>query len=160
MQLVRDASAHAAILYSANMSVGVNVLAALVKQAAAILDKSTDIEIVEMHHRNKVDAPSGTALLLGEAAASGRGTTLNEVAVYARSGNDALREEGSIGFAALRGGDVVGDHSVVLALAGERIELSHKAGTRDIFASGALRAAKWLANKPSGLYRMGDILDL
>lgn len=160
MQLLADASKHAPILWSANMSVGVNLLAALVSQAARSLDSSTDIEIVEMHHRHKVDAPSGTALLLGEAAADGRKVRLQDVAVRARDGHTGARTEGSIGFATLRGGDVVGDHTVIFASEGERVELSHKASNRDVFAAGALRAALWLKNKPHGFYTMRDVLGL
>ena len=160
MALLADASKHAPILWSANMSVGVNLLAALVTQAARALDASTDIEIVEMHHRHKVDAPSGTALLLGHAAAEGRAVRLDDVAVRVRDGHTGAREEGSIGFATLRGGDVVGDHTVIFASEGERVELTHKASNRDVFAAGALRAALWLKNKPHGFYTMRHVLGL
>ena len=160
MRLLAEASKHAPILWSANMSVGVNLLAALVTQAARALDAGTDIEIVEMHHRHKVDAPSGTALLLGEAAADGRSVALKDVAVRSRDGHTGARAEGTIGFATLRGGDVVGEHTVVFASEGERVELTHKASNRDIFASGALRAALWLKNKPHGFYTMRDVLGL
>ncbi len=160
MRLLAEASKHAPILWSANMSVGVNLLAALVSQAARALDASTDIEIVEMHHRHKVDAPSGTALLLGEAAADGRNVRLHDVAVRSRDGHTGARAEGTIGFATLRGGDVVGDHTVIFASEGERVELTHKASTRDVFAAGALRAALWLKNKPHGFYAMRDVLGL
>lgn len=156
MQALKGAAQHAAVLWSANMSVGVNVLSALVAQAARALP-SADIEILEMHHRHKIDAPSGTALLLGDSAAAARSLTLADVAAYDRSGT---REKNAIGFAALRGGDVVGDHAVIFACDGERIELSHKASSRDIFATGALRAAHWLADKPNGFYTMRDVLGL
>jgi 4-hydroxy-tetrahydrodipicolinate reductase len=132
----------------------------LVQEAAARLGPDWDIEIVEMHHRHKVDAPSGTALLLGEAAAAGRGSTLSELRVDSRVGLTGARSEGTIGLAALRGGSVVGDHSVILAAEGERIELSHLAQDRSIFARGAVKAALWLARQPAGRYRMGDVLGL
>ena len=146
------------IVWSANMSVGVNLLMALVEQTAAKLGPETDIEIVEMHHRHKVDAPSGTALALGEAAAQGRHVNLAEAAVRVRDGITGPRKEGSIGFASLRGGDVIGDHTVIFASQGERIELSHKAESRDIFARGALVAAEWAMTKPNGFYTMRDVV--
>ncbi len=146
------------VVWSANMSVGVNVLMALVEQTAAKLGTETDIEIVEMHHRQKVDAPSGTALALGEAAARGRKVDLHDVWVKSRDGVTGAREAGSIGFATLRGGDVIGDHTVIFAGPGERIELSHKASTRDIFARGALVAADWVRHKPNGFYTMKDVV--
>jgi 4-hydroxy-tetrahydrodipicolinate reductase len=148
------------IVWSANMSVGVNLLMALVEQAAAKLGPDADIEIVEMHHRHKVDAPSGTALALGESAARGRDVNLADVAVRTRDGITGARKEGTIGFASLRGGDVIGDHSVIFASQGERLELSHKASDRDIFAKGALVAAEWVAAKPNGFYTMRDVVKL
>ena len=148
------------IVWSANMSVGVNLLMALVEQTAAKLGPEADIEIVEMHHRHKVDAPSGTALALGESAARGREVNLADAAVRTRDGITGARKEGTIGFASLRGGDVIGDHTVIFASAGERIELSHKAGNRDIFAKGALVAAEWVAGKPNGFYTMRDVVKL
>lgn len=154
--LIDDASRDIAVLQAANTALGVNLLAALVEQAAARLGADWDIEIVEMHHRHKVDAPSGTALLLGQAAARGRGARLDEPDLD-RNGK---RTEGAIGFACLRGGSVAGDHMVVLAGDGERIELGHRAESRDIFALGALKAALWLAGKPAGRYTMGDVLGL
>jgi len=155
-----DAAArHAVLVRSGNMSLGVNLLAALVRRAAAALP-DYDVEIVEMHHRHKVDAPSGTALLLGEAAAAGRGTDLDTAAVRGRDGHTGARRDGSIGFAALRGGSVVGDHSVILAGQGERIELTHKAEDREIFAAGAIRAALWGRGKKPGHYSMADVLGL
>lgn len=148
------------IVAAPNMSVGVNLLFALVKRAAAVLDPSYDIEIVEMHHRSKADAPSGTALGLGRAAAEGRQVALDDVARYERHGIIGARPAGEIGFAALRGGDVVGDHTVIFAGAGERVELTHKAASREIFADGAIKAALWAQDKPAGLYTMQDVLGL
>jgi len=124
------------------------------------LDPSFDIEVVEMHHRMKVDAPSGTALALGQAAAKGRGRPLEEIWVKARDGITGARQPGSIGFATLRGGDVIGDHSVIFAALGERLELTHKASSRELFARGALRAALWVKGKPPRLYGMKDVLGL
>ncbi len=147
------------VVWSANMSVGVNLLMALVEHAAAKLPDA-DIEILEMHHRHKVDAPSGTALALGEAAARGRAISLNEVAVRTRDGHTGARRDGTIGFATLRGGDVIGDHTVILASSGERLELAHKAGSRDIYARGALVAAEWVSAKPNGFYTMRDVVRL
>ena len=154
------AGRHATIVRSGNMSLGVNLVAALVEKAAAALGESFDIEVVEMHHRMKVDAPSGTALLLGEAAAAGRGVALDEAAVRGRDGITGARQIGAIGFAALRGGTVVGDHSVIFAGEGERIELTHKAEDRAIFARGALRAALWARGRKPGLFSMADVLGL
>ena len=154
------AGEHTKVVWSANMSVGVNLLMALVEHTAARLGPEADIEILEMHHRHKVDAPSGTALALGEAAARGRAVNLNEHWVKSRDGHTGARTPGSIGFATLRGGDVVGDHTVMFASAGERIELSHKAASRDIFAKGALVAAEWAAAKPNGFYTMRDVVKL
>ena len=152
------------IVCAANMSVGVVVLLSLVREAAARLGLGYDIEIVEMHHRHKVDAPSGTALQLGDAAAAGTGRKLADCAVYAREGHTGERAPGAIGFAALRGGDVVGEHTVVFAGTGERVELSHRATSRQNFASGALRAAVFVAAKRSlkqnGLYDMQDVLGI
>ncbi len=156
MNALRDAGGDAPVCYSANMSLGVNLLAALVEQAARALPDA-DIEILEVHHRHKLDAPSGTALLLGEAAASARGAALADISVTDRRG---ARAPGQIGFASVRGGDVVGDHSVMLAAEGEIITLSHRAQSRDIFAAGALKAALWLASQPNGFYSMRDVLGL
>ncbi len=149
----------ARIVKSGNFSLGVNVLASLVRKAAAMLPEY-DIEILEMHHSRKVDAPSGTALLLGEAAARGRDIALRDHSVRVRDGHTGPREPGTIGFATLRGGTVVGDHSVILAGPSERIELNHRAEDRSMFASGAARAALWAAGKPAGLYSMADVLGL
>ncbi|NDW02895.1 4-hydroxy-tetrahydrodipicolinate reductase [Jiella pacifica] len=151
----------ATIVKSGNMSLGVNLLAVLVEQAARALGPDAfDIEVLEMHHRHKVDAPSGTAFLLGEAAAKGRGIALADHSVRVRDGITGAREAGTIGFATLRGGSVVGEHSVILAGEGERIELSHAAGDRTIFARGAIKAALWAWEKPAGLYSMRDVLGL
>ncbi|MEQ8586541.1 MAG: 4-hydroxy-tetrahydrodipicolinate reductase [Thalassobaculaceae bacterium] len=149
-----------AIVYAPNMSQGVTLLLSVVEQVAAALDDAWDIEIVEMHHNRKVDAPSGTALGLGRAAARGRGRTFEDVSVLSREGETGPRERGQIGFATLRGGDVVGDHTVIFAGAGERIEIGHKAGGREVFASGALAAARWVAGRQPGLYTMRDVLGL
>ncbi len=154
------AAHHARIVRSGNMSLGVNLLAGLVRKVAAALGEDFDIEIVEMHHRMKVDAPSGTALLLGEAAAEGRGVALADTRVSTRDGHTGARRPGDIGFATLRGGTVVGDHSVVFAGAGERLTLSHHAEDRGIFARGAVRAAQWAFDRPPGLYGMADVLGL
>lgn len=158
---IEAAARHATIVKSGNMSLGVNLLAALVEQAARALPAADfDIEVVEMHHRHKVDAPSGTALLLGEAAAKGRGIDLAESSVRVRDGHTGPREAGTIGFATLRGGSVVGDHSVILAGTGERITLSHQAEDRAIFARGAVQATLWAREKKPGLYTMRDVLGL
>ena len=148
------------IVYAPNMSMGVNILFALTRQVASILDEDFDIEVVEMHHRHKVDAPSGTALGLGRAAAAGRGTTLDESGVLSREGITDPRDRGTIGFATLRGGDVAGEHTVIFAADGERIELTHKAGSRQIFARGAVQATLWARDKDKGLYSMLDVLQL
>ena len=154
------ASRHATIIRSGNMSLGVNLLAAITRQVAQALDADFDIEIVEMHHRHKVDAPSGTALLLGEAAAEGRGIDLAESSVRMRDGYTGARQKGTVGFATLRGGSVVGEHSVIFAGEGERVELTHRAGDRAIFAHGAVKAALWGRGKKPGLYGMADVLGL
>ncbi len=157
---IEHAARDTAIVFAPNMSLGVNLLLAVVEQVARSLDPDWDIEIVEMHHRHKVDAPSGTALALGKAAAKGRGVTLDEVARRARDGQVGARPKGEIGFATLRGGDVVGDHSVIFAADGERVEITHKAGNRAIFARGAVKAALWTRGRKPGLYRMKDVLGL
>lgn len=159
-RIIEAAAGRVAVLQAANMSLGVNLLAHLVRQAAARLGPEWDIEIVEMHHRHKVDAPSGTALLLGAAAAAGRDVPLETVAEPARQGIDGPRMEGGIGFASLRGGSVAGDHQVVFAAEGERIELGHRAEGRAIFALGAIEAALWLIGRPAGRYDMADMLGL
>jgi len=157
---IAAAAKSAVIVKSGNMSLGVNLLAALVKQVAKTLGDDFDIEILEMHHRKKVDAPSGTALLLGNAAADGRGTYLEKRKAASREGRTAARRSGDIGFATLRGGTVVGEHSVIFAGPSERIELTHRAEDRAIFANGALAAARWGARQKPGLYSMVDLLGL
>lgn len=157
---IRAAAARAPIMWADNMSVGVTLLAELVERVARTLDPAYDVEIVEMHHRHKVDAPSGTALLLGRAAAAGRKVDLAKVSARGRDGITGARKPGDIGFASLRGGDVVGDHMVVFAGAGERIELGHRAASRQLFAQGAVRAALWVAGRGPGLYSMKDVLGL
>ncbi len=157
---IEAAARHAVVVRSGNMSVGVNLLAGLVRKVAATLDATFDVEIVEMHHRMKVDAPSGTALMLGEAAAAGRGVDLPDHALRGRDGHTGPRPDGAIGFASLRGGSVVGEHAVIFAGPSERIELVHKAEDRAIFANGALRAARWGQGRKPGAYTMADVLGL
>ncbi len=158
--LIATAAKRAIVVKSGNMSLGVNLLAALVKQVAKTLDQDFDIEILEMHHNKKVDAPSGTALMLGRAAAAGRGIDLDQHATKSRDGRTGARCAGTIGFASLRGGTVVGDHSVIFAGPAERIELTHRAEDRMIFARGALKAALWARGQKPGLYSMTDVLGL
>lgn len=157
---IAAAARHAVIVRAGNMSLGVNLLVQMTKKIAAALDPSWDIEIVEAHHNRKVDAPSGTALMLGEAAAEGRGVSLAEVADRGRDGITGARVEGHIGFASIRGGDIVGEHDVIFAAAGERVILRHVATDRSIFARGALRAAIWGQDKRPGQYDMIDVLGL
>jgi 4-hydroxy-tetrahydrodipicolinate reductase len=158
--VIKSVTNRAVVVKSGNMSLGVNLLAALVKQVAKSLDENFDIEIVEMHHRAKIDAPSGTALLLGEAAATGRGIPLDGHSARGRDGHTGARRPGDIGFASLRGGTVTGDHSVIFAGPHERVTLSHHAEDRMIFAHGALKAALWAHGKQPGLYSMMDVLGL
>jgi 4-hydroxy-tetrahydrodipicolinate reductase len=158
--LIEVASKNIAIVFAPNTSVGVSLLINLVQAAAKVLNEGYDIEIIEAHHRYKVDAPSGTALRLGEAAASALGRNLRECAVYGREGVTGERDPTTIGFATVRGGDVVGDHTVLFAGIGERVELTHKASSRATFAIGALRAAKFLASKQIGIFDMQDVLGL
>jgi 4-hydroxy-tetrahydrodipicolinate reductase len=157
---IKAAARHATIVKSGNMSLGVNLLAALARKTAQALDQDFDIEIVEMHHKHKVDAPSGTALLLGEAAAEGRGIDLDKRSVRVRDGHTGPRNAGDIGFATLRGGTVIGEHSVIFAGSDERIELTHRAQSRDIFATGAVKAALWAKGKGPGLFTMADVLGI
>ena len=157
---LRRLAERTSIVWAPNMSVGVNLLLGLVEQVARTLDPGFDIEIMEMHHRHKVDAPSGTALALGRAAARGRGVDLAQVAARARDGITGARPAGEIGFAVLRGGDVVGDHRVLFAGLGERLELTHVASDRRIYSAGAVRAALWAAAQPPGLYGMSEVLGL
>lgn len=151
-------AAKTVMVWSGNMSMGVNILSAVVEQVSSILDDAFDIEIVEMHHCHKVDAPSGTALLLGNAAARGRNVALDDVARKSRDGVIGARPRGEIGFATLRGGDVVGEHTVIFAGDGERLEFTHKASSRKIFAKGAVRACLWAKGRKHGLYSMRDVL--
>ena len=157
--MVEEASNKVAVIYAPNTSLGVNLLKDLVEQAAARLGPDWDIEILEMHHRHKVDAPSGTALMLAQAAAKGRGSTIQELGRFDRIGEHPhAREAGTIGFASLRGGSVAGEHLVILATDGERVELGHRADSRKIFARGALAAARFIVGKPAGLYSMRDVI--
>jgi 4-hydroxy-tetrahydrodipicolinate reductase len=157
---VREAGKRVPIVWAANTSLGINLLLGLVEQAAARLGPDWDIEIFEMHHHGKVDAPSGTALALGRAAAGARGVKLEDVAQRGRDGITGARRAGDIGFASLRGGDAVGDHHVIFAGAGERLELSHRATNRAIYAKGAVRAARWVIGRPPGVYGMKEVLGL
>ena len=157
---IQAAARHAPIIRAGNMSLGVNLLVGLTRRVAAALGEDWDIEIVEAHHRHKVDAPSGTALMLGEAAAEGRGVPLDALRVPAREGMTGARRSGSIGFSAIRGGDIVGEHDVIFAAPGERVVLRHLATDRAIFARGALRAALWGQDKGPGEYDMADVLGL
>ncbi|MDT1062764.1 4-hydroxy-tetrahydrodipicolinate reductase [Paracoccus sp. CPCC 101403] len=157
---ITAAARHAPIIRAGNMSLGVNLLVGLTRKVAAVLGEDWDVEVVEAHHNRKVDAPSGTALMLGEAAAEGRGYTLDELRTPAREGITGARQSGTIGFSAIRGGDVVGEHDVIFATAGERVVLRHLASDRMIFARGALRAALWGQDKGPGEYDMADVLGL
>ncbi|GIX21296.1 MAG: 4-hydroxy-tetrahydrodipicolinate reductase [Gammaproteobacteria bacterium] len=154
------AAAHLPIVLAPNMSVGVNLCFKLIEIAAAVLGDGADIEIIEAHHRHKVDAPSGTALGMGRAAARALGRELDDVAIWSRHGHTGERPRGRIGFAVVRGGDIVGDHTALFAAEGERIEITHRAADRAIYARGALRAAAWLEGRPAGLYDMQDVLGL
>jgi 4-hydroxy-tetrahydrodipicolinate reductase len=158
--VIKSVTQRAIVVKSGNMSLGVNLLAALVKRVAQSLDESFDIEIVEMHHKAKIDAPSGTALMLGEAAAAGRGIALADRSARGRDGHTGARRPGDIGFASLRGGTAAGDHSVIFAGASERLTLAHHAEDRMIFAHGALKAALWAHGKKPGFYTMADVLGL
>jgi 4-hydroxy-tetrahydrodipicolinate reductase len=158
--VVRQAAREIPIVWAPNMSLGVNVLLSLVEEAARRLGPDWDIEVLEMHHRAKVDAPSGTALALGRAAAAGRQVVLEQVEQRARDGITGPRRLGDIGFAALRGGDAVGDHHVIFAGVGERLELGHRTTNRAVFAKGAVRAARWVAGRPPGLYGLKEVLGM
>ncbi len=157
---ISEASRHTAIMFAPNMSVGVNLCLKLLDMAARVLSEGYDIEVVEAHHRHKVDAPSGTALRMGEVVAKALGRDLKDCAVYGREGVTGERDPSTIGFATVRGGDIVGDHTVLFAGIGERVEITHKASSRATFAQGALRAARFLADKSTGLYDMQDVLGL
>ncbi len=158
--VLRDVATKTAVVYAPNMSVVVNLMFALVEKVSSLLGPDYDIEIMEMHHKHKIDAPSGTAVGLGQAAARGRAVDLNEVAQWSREGQTGARRKGDIGFAALRGGDVVGEHVVMFAAPGERLEITHRCTDRQLFARGGVRAALWAGDKPPGLYTMKDILGL
>jgi len=158
--LIEAAGKRIPIVFAPNMSVGVNLAFKLVELAARVLGPDFDAEVIEAHHRHKVDAPSGTALRLGEVIAAGRGIRLEDHAVYAREGQTGERATGSIGFATVRGGDIVGDHTALFAGTGERFEITHRAASRETFAQGALRAARFLRERPSGLFDMQDVLGL
>lgn len=160
LQQVQAASQNNAICMAANYATGVNLCFKLAELAASVLGDEVDIEICEAHHRHKIDAPSGTALSLGESVASALGRDLKEVAIYGREGQTGARDSQTIGFATVRAGDIVGDHTVLFAAEGERIEITHKASSRMAFARGAVRAAMWLATKESGLFDMQDVLSL
>ncbi|WP_339489293.1 4-hydroxy-tetrahydrodipicolinate reductase [Pseudomonas rhizophila] len=159
-QLLAEAGNDIPIVFAANFSVGVNLSLKLLEMTARVLGDDADIEIIEAHHRHKIDAPSGTALRMGEVIADTLGRDLQKVAVYGREGHTGARELDTIGFATVRGGDVVGDHTVLFATEGERLEITHKASSRMTFAKGAVRAALWLDGRPAGLYDMQDVLDL
>ncbi len=160
MAAIRAAARHATIVKAGNMSLGVNLLSAVTRKVAEALDEDFDIEVLEMHHKHKIDAPSGTALMLGEAAAQGRKVALKDRSVRVRDGHTGARNRGDIGFATLRGGNVVGEHSVIFAADGERIVLSHIATDRGIFARGAVKAALWGRGKGPGLFSMADVLGM
>lgn len=159
-QKLADAGQEIAIVYAPNMSVGVNLCLEMLQIAAAVLGDSVDIEISEAHHRHKLDAPSGTALQMGQVIAAALGRDLDECAVYGRQGQTGARARDTIGFSTIRAGDIVGDHSVLFAAAGERIEISHKASDRMIYARGALRACRWIGSREKGLFAMRDVLQL
>ena len=159
-QLLAEAGKDIPIVFAANFSVGVNLSLKLLDMAARVMGEDADIEIIEAHHRHKIDAPSGTALRMGEVIADALGRDLQKVAVYGREGHTGARERETIGFATVRGGDVVGDHTVLFATEGERLEITHKASSRMTFAKGAVRAALWLEGRDPGLYDMQDVLEL
>ena len=155
---LQDAGQDIAIMYAPNMSIGVNLCLELLETAARVLGDSVDIEVIEAHHRNKVDAPSGTALKMGQVIAETLGRDLETCAVYGREGQTGARDRQTIGFETIRAGDIVGEHTVLFAAEGERIEITHKASSRMTFAHGAIRACRWLESRPAGLYGMKDVL--
>ena len=159
-QKIADASREIPVVFAPNMSVGVNVCLGLLEMAARIIGEETDIEVIEAHHRHKVDAPSGTALRMGEVVANTLGRKLSDCAVYGREGITGERDRKTIGFSTIRAGDIVGDHTVMFASEGERVEITHKASSRMTFAMGAMRAARWLSDREAGLYDMQDVLGL
>jgi len=159
-QIIENASKDIAIVFAPNMSVGVNLCLKLLQMAARVMGDDADIEVIEAHHRHKVDAPSGTALRMGEVVAESLGRNLDDCAVYGRQGHTGARDPKTIGFETIRAGDIVGDHTVMFATEGERVEITHKASSRMTFAKGAVRAAKWLEDKDTGLFDMQDVLGL
>jgi 4-hydroxy-tetrahydrodipicolinate reductase len=160
LKVIKQASTQIPIVFAPNMSVGVNLTLKLLETSAKVIGQDSSIEIIETHHRYKVDSPSGTALKMGEVVANALGRDLANCAVYGREGIDEPRDLNTIGFSSIRGGDVVGDHTVSFFMEGERVEITHKASSRMIYANGAVRAANWLSDKPSGLYSMQDVLEL
>ena len=160
LKVIKQASTQMPIVFAPNMSVGVNLTLKLLETSAKVIGQDSSIEIIETHHRYKVDSPSGTALKMGEVVANALGRDLANCAVYGREGIDEPRDQNTIGFSSIRGGDVVGDHTVTFFMEGERVEITHKASSRMIYANGAVRAANWLSDKPSGLYSMQDVLEL
>ena len=159
-QKIADAAKEIAIVFAPNMSIGVNVCLGLLEMAARVIGDDADIEVIEAHHRHKVDAPSGTALRMGEVVANALGRDLKECAIYGREGITGERDRKTIGFSTIRAGDIIGDHTVMFASEGERVEITHKASSRMTFAMGAMRAARWVAGRDAGLYDMQDVLGL
>ena len=160
LELIGQASKEIPIVFAPNMSVGVNLTLKILETSAKVIGPDSSIEIIEAHHRYKVDSPSGTALKMGEVIANALGRDLAECAIYGREGIEEPRDQNTIGFSSIRGGDVVGEHTVAFFMDGERVEITHKASSRMIYANGAVRAANWLSDKPSGLYSMQDVLEL
>ena len=160
LKIIDQASSDIPIVFAPNMSVGVNLTLKLLETTAKVIGTDSNIEIVEAHHRHKVDAPSGTALKMGEVIANALGRNLSECAVYGREGTEQPRDKQTIGFSSIRGGDVVGEHTVTFFMEGERVEITHKASSRMTYANGAIKACQWLTNKANGLYSMQDVLDL
>ena len=160
LEIINQASSDIPIVFAPNMSVGVNLTLKLLETTAKVIGTDSNIEIVEAHHRHKVDAPSGTALKMGEVIANALGRDLSECAVYGREGTEEPRDKQTIGFSSIRGGDVVGEHSVTFFMEGERVEITHKASSRMTYANGAIKACQWLTNKANGLYSMQDVLDI
>jgi 4-hydroxy-tetrahydrodipicolinate reductase len=160
LELIGQASKEIPIVFAPNMSVGVNLTLKILETSAKVIGPDSSIEIIEAHHRYKVDSPSGTALKMGEVIANALGRDLSECAIYGREGIEEPRDQNTIGFSSIRGGDIVGEHTVAFFMDGERVEITHKASSRMIYANGAVRAANWLSDKPSGLYSMQDVLEL
>jgi 4-hydroxy-tetrahydrodipicolinate reductase len=160
LKVIDQASSDIPIVFAPNMSVGVNLTLKLLETTAKVIGTDSNIEIVEAHHRHKIDAPSGTALKMGEVIANALGRDLSECAVYGREGKEGPRDRQTIGFSSIRGGDVVGEHTVTFFMEGERVEITHKASSRMTYANGAVKASQWLTNQPNGLYSMQDVLDL